>query len=193
LRKTISALFRSRNENKQKRSDKDVQEATRAVIVSRLCAGWNLKTSKRAQKDDFKRSVWRMLGFWRACYCVNEDKKIAHEEHRLHMGCPLAANPEEFITRDPSMSMRAQWHKMNISRITVRKADLRYKLYSMRRGPFYQRQAKGCRNGSRRTSRRCGRWRSSLPAHLTTVFLTILSGASLGYWSMQSLTTKSRA
>ncbi len=26
-----------------------------------------------------------------------------------------------------------------------------------------------------------------LPAHLTTAFLTILRGASLGYWSMQSL------
>jgi hypothetical protein len=37
------------------------------------------------------------------------------------MDCPLAANPEEFITRGPSMSMRSQWHKMNISRTTVRK------------------------------------------------------------------------
>ncbi len=37
------------------------------------------------------------------------------------MDCPLAANPEGFITRGPSMSMRSQWHKMNISRTTVRK------------------------------------------------------------------------
>jgi len=37
------------------------------------------------------------------------------------MDCPLAANPEEFITRGPSMSMRSQWQKMNISRTTVRK------------------------------------------------------------------------
>ncbi len=75
--------------------------------------------------------------------------------------------------------------------------DLRYKFYGMRRGKFYRRQAKGCRNGprngSRRTSRRCGRWRSGLIAHLTTAFWTILCGASLGYWPMQSLTTKSRA
>ena len=39
----------------------------------------------------------------------------------MHMDCPLAANPEEFITRGPSMSMRSQWHKMNISRTTVRR------------------------------------------------------------------------
>jgi hypothetical protein len=37
------------------------------------------------------------------------------------MDCPLAAIPEEFITRCPSMSMRSQWHKMNISGTTVRK------------------------------------------------------------------------
>jgi hypothetical protein len=33
------------------------QEATRAVIVSRLCAGWTMKISKRAQKICFKGSL----------------------------------------------------------------------------------------------------------------------------------------
>ena len=56
----------------------------------------------------------------------------------------------------------------------------------------YRRPAKGCRNGSRRTSRRCGTRRSGLSAHLTTAFWTILCGAFLSYRSMQSLTTKSR-
>ena len=37
------------------------------------------------------------------------------------MDCPLVANPLEFITRGPSMSMRSPQHKMNISRTTVRK------------------------------------------------------------------------
>ncbi len=43
--------------------------------------------------------------------------------------------------------------------------DLRYKFSGMRRGQFYQRQAKGCRKGSKRTSRRCWRRRSGLPAY----------------------------
>ena len=34
------------------------------------------------------------------------------------MDCPMAANPEELITRDPGRSLV---HKMKISRTTVRK------------------------------------------------------------------------
>jgi hypothetical protein len=58
LRKTISALCRSRNENKQTHSSK----ATRAVIVSILCAGWTMKeimNREEIKKDVFKRSFWR--------------------------------------------------------------------------------------------------------------------------------------
>ncbi len=51
-----------------------------------------------------------------------------------------------------------------------------------------RRQAKGWRSGSRRSGRR----RSGLPAHLTTAFWTFLCGASLTYWSMQSFTKESR-
>jgi hypothetical protein len=112
------------------------------------------------------------------------------------MDCPLAANPEEFITRAPSMSMRSQWHKINISRTTVRKyvaGGLEVQILWYDKRPILLEAGKRMQNGSRRTSRRCEIWRSGLPAHLTTAFWTILCGASLAYWSLQSLTTKSRA
>jgi hypothetical protein len=85
---------------------------------------------------------------------------------------------------------------MNISRTTVRKdvaGGLKVKFYGMRRGPFYQRQAKGSRSDSKEPPGGVGDGGSGLPAHLTTAFWTNLCGASLGYWSMQSLTTKSKA
>ncbi len=52
--------------------------------------------------------------------------------------------------------------------------------------------ARGYRNGSRGTLRRCGCRRSGLLALLTVNFLTILYGASLYYGSMQSLAKNSR-
>jgi hypothetical protein len=64
-----------------------------------------VKTSKRAQKDVFKRSLENFFASGGSADVLSEDTKISHEEHRLHMDCPLAANPEEFITRGPSMSM----------------------------------------------------------------------------------------
>ncbi len=64
--------------------------------------------------------------------------------------------------------------------------------YVKKRGLSCQRQARGPRSGSRRTSRRCGTRRSGLSAHLTTAFWTILCVAFLRYRSVQSLTTKSR-
>jgi len=93
--------------------------------------------------------------------------------------------------------MRTLVQEMNIS-ITneVRNMvweDLKYKSIVIRRGQSCSEASKrGCRTGSRKTSRRSGTRRFGLPAHLTTAFWTILCVAFLSYRSMQSFTIESR-
>jgi hypothetical protein len=66
----------------------------------------------------------------------------------------------------------------------------------MRRGHSCQRQTRGCRTESTRTSRRCGTRRPGLTAHLSTAFWTILCVAFLtakSHNKIQNLIQKLRA
>ncbi len=102
----------------------------------------------------------------------------------------LSSSPEELITRDHVRPMRTLVQGMKISitnavRIMVSE-DLRYKLMLWEDVNSCGRKGKGCKNGSRRTSQRCWRRRFGLPAHLNTVFWTILCGESLSYCSIKA-------
>ncbi len=155
-----------------------------------------MKTSKKHKKDVFKRSLENFFASGGSADVLMKTRKLHMRSRDCIWTVPWPATRKCSSPGAPACPWGPSGIKWTFpeqlwERILTE--DLRYKFYGMRRGQFYRRQAKGCRNGSRRTSRRCRRWRSGLPAHITTAFWPILCGASLGYWSMQSLTTKLRA
>ncbi len=143
------------------------------MIFSRLCAGWTMKTSKRAQKDVFKRSLENFFASGGSADVLMKKRKL-HRRSRDCIWPPTRKSSSPGATACP-------WRRSGINQNNCEKGcwaeDLNYKFYGMRRGQFYQRQAKGCRNGSRRTSRRCGRWASKLTYYsLLDYFVRGVSG-----------------
>ncbi len=152
------------------------------ITVSALCRSGNKNKQTRSGKDKSTGSYenWHRL------------QALRHERTMRKI---LPSSPAELITRDhcrPMRTLEELYISLTNALRIMKSEDLRDKSYVMSRGQSCQRQARGRRNGSKRTFRRYGTRKSGLPAHLTIAFWTNLYGASLSYRLMQSLTTKLR-